>query len=93
MRTHAGSVAFVMTSLIGTIVLLPKGAKPKSAIPANRAIHKAGMYVSPDGKCHATLKIASMGGFLILTAGQSGNGNLKVDDVTGMAWVCGHTLV
>lgn len=57
------------------------------------AIDSPGKYPSPDGECHATLKIASMGGFLLLIAGKSALGILRVEDVNGMAWVQGHTLV
>jgi hypothetical protein len=61
--------------------------------PSSVVIDHAGRYVSPDGTCHARLKIASMGGFLVLAAGRSTSRKLKVDGVTGMAWVGGHTLV
>lgn len=84
----------------GTLVLvLMVGAYPPSAWAgrADRAaavIDSAGQYVSPDRRCDATLTIASMGGFLILTAGRRNmSGKLKVKDVSGIAWVNGHTLV
>ena len=82
-----------LTFLIGTLVLAALTPMAKATARVNKVINKVGEYSSPDGECRATLKIASMGGFLILTAGQSAKRDLKVDDVTGMAWVGGHSLV
>jgi hypothetical protein len=55
-------------------------------------IKEAGTYLSPDRTCEASLTVASMGGFLVLTTGRRGRRRLKVDDITGMAWVSSHTL-
>lgn len=91
-----------LLTVIGTLCLafaVPGyGASAGARRPAHKelstaVIGHAGHYVSPDGTCHATLKIASMGGFLVLTAGGGATRKLRVDDVTGMAWVDGHTLV
>ncbi len=58
---------------------------------ANRVIARAGEFVSPNKKCRATLKTSSLGGFLVLTLGRKAG--KRIDDVTGIAWVSGDTLV
>ncbi len=55
-------------------------------------VWRPGVFASPNGKCRATLKISSsMGGFLVLTLNKQPDRG--VDDVTGMMWVSGDTLV
>jgi hypothetical protein len=60
---------------------------------AVKAIDRPGRYVSPDGTCQARLAVASMGGFLILTAGGPPRLRVRVEDVTGIAWIGQRTLV
>jgi hypothetical protein len=90
-------------SMIGACLVLafavwrcPHGAETRLAAdgsPKTDVIEQAGDYLSPDGSCDATLSIAAMGGFRILTVSKSAKLRLKVQDVTGMAWIGGHTLV
>lgn len=82
-----------LTLCIGVSPPLARTLQNPVGAHANEVINQSGRYTSPDGSCLAALDIASMGGFLILNAGKNRSKKLRVDDVTGMAWVAGHTLV
>lgn len=86
--------AFVaLTLCIGVSPPLARTQQNPAKAHVNEVINQSGRYISPDGSCHAALDIASMGGFLILSAGKASTIKLRVEDVTGMAWVAAHTLV
>jgi hypothetical protein len=57
---------------------------------ASGAIWSEGEFVSPNGGCRVELK-RHPGGFLALTFKQGPT--KSIDDVTGIAWVSGETLV
>lgn len=83
-----------------TLVVLVAACAPglrtdqaKAGIAANKVINQPGAYVSPDGACKARVTISSMGGAFILIAGRSAQVRMRAEDITGMAWVGGHTLV
>jgi hypothetical protein len=79
--------------LLVEVCLRGAGApQAKAEACPNKVINQPGQYVSPDGTCHAALKIG-MGEAFALTAGKRPSGRLRAKDVTGMIWFGGHTLV
>lgn len=93
MKPRMIGVGLALAFIVGGCLRVAETRQAKGETRTSKAINQAGEYRSPDGSCHAVLSTASMGGFLVLTTGNSAPMRLKVENVTGMAWVGGHTLV
>jgi hypothetical protein len=89
MRLKTANGILALAIIAGGSSLQAAPTKPDGG--PNEVVWRQGEFASPDGKCRATLSISSMGGFLILTIDKQPNH--EVDDVTGMMWVSGGTLV
>jgi hypothetical protein len=89
MRIRTANGILALAIFLGGFSLLAAETRPHFG--RDEVIKEPGEFASPDGKCRATLKISSMGGFLALTLDKQPNH--EVDDVTGMLWVSGGNLV
>jgi hypothetical protein len=90
MRLRTANGILALAIIAGGSSLQAAPTKPDGG--ANEVVRRPGEFASPDGKCRAALKISSsMGEFLVLTFDKQPND--EVDDITGMMWVSGDTLV
>ncbi len=91
MRYRIGIGLLSLTLLFGSCSFPAATSPTKARIDGNEVIRHAGEFVSPNRKCHATLMVSSMGGFLILTL--EGDPSRQAKDVTGMVWISDGMLV
>jgi hypothetical protein len=82
-------------TLVIFLALSPNGGEARQAqagARSSKVVNRPGELHSPDGTCHGAIKIGR-GEAFILSVGRSGRAGFRADDVTGMAWVGGHTFV
>jgi hypothetical protein len=58
---------------------------------STKVINRVGRFYSPNRRCLASIKISSMGGMLVLNLDK--DPGHQIEDVTGIAWISGRTLV
>ncbi len=58
-------------------------------------IDKTGVFLSPEGKCEATIRVSEMGGFrsLIVQDNSSKISSNEIKDITGIAWLNNEELI
>lgn len=78
---------------IAALMLSQSGRVGSQQSTERKVFRVAGEYTSATGKCKAALTPNSMGGFLILTLTGNASKAIVQDDVTGIAWVDGGSLV
>lgn len=83
----------IVTFLVGGYSLVAETPRTEPHTGTNKVINRPGEFVSPNKKCRAVLTVSSLGGFLVLALRRKASRRIKANDVTGMAWVSGQTLV